>query len=49
MEEDGRTQSLGEEGLAGHVVGSYQSASAVDVLDEIFESILKHKNILTII
>ena len=48
MEEDSGAESLREERLAGSVVGHHQGASAVHALDEVFESVLKHKNPLTI-
>lgn len=42
MQEDGRRDAFGEEGLSDLVVGEDYGAAAVDSLEDFFEFLVKH-------
>ena len=42
VEEDSRGESLGEEGLTGGVVGDYEDAAGVDIVEDVFQTLLEH-------
>ena len=49
MEEEGGSESLGEEGLPSSVVGGHQHLSRVHVCQDIFEPFFKHIALILII